>query len=111
MREKRSLAFLNNIVIERRMVSFGLRQTIRGIQEHLRVTLPRQNTDQMPFPGYEKIREKFFDNEMVDTLVNCTNKKLESYRQQISNYAKHELKDTNAVEIRSLLGVQKLRSP
>lgn len=75
------------------------------------VSLPRQNTDQMPFPGYEKIRENFFDNEMVDTLVNCTNKKLESYRQQISNYANHELKDTNAVEIRSLLGVQKLRSP
>lgn len=50
------------------MVSFGLRQTIRGIQEHLRVTLPRQNTDQMPFPGYEKIWENFFDNEMVEMI-------------------------------------------
>lgn len=69
------------------------------------VSLPRPNENQLQFPGYEKLWEKYFDSEMIERLVTCTNKKLESYRQRFSNYAKQELKATDEIEIRSLLGV------
>lgn len=42
---------------------------------------------------------------MIDTIVSCTNIKLAIYRRRFSNFAKHELKDTTAIEIRSLLGL------
>lgn len=35
---------------------------------------------------------KLFDVEMIETLVTCTNKKLDSNRRQFSNQAKHELR-------------------
>lgn len=69
------------------------------------VSLPKQNENQLQFPGYEKLWKKFFDSEMIERLVSCTNKKLESYRQRFSNHAKHELKATDEIEIRSLLGL------
>ncbi|CAK1591007.1 unnamed protein product [Parnassius mnemosyne] len=69
------------------------------------VSLPRQNPDHTRFPGYEALWLKLFDDNMIETIVSCTNKKLEVYRRQFSNYSKHELRDTNAVEIRSLFGL------
>lgn len=59
----------------------------------------------MVFTGYEKLWIKLFNDDMIDTSVTCTNKKLESYRCKFFNYAKHELKDTTNSKIRSLLGL------
>ncbi|CAG5038325.1 unnamed protein product [Parnassius apollo] len=63
------------------------------------VSLPRQNPDLTRFPGYEAFCLKLFDDNMIETIVSCANKKLEVYRHQFSNYSKHEQRDRSAVEI------------
>lgn len=70
---------------------------------HNIVSLPRPTSGHV-FLGFEKLWQQLFDAEMIETLVSCTNKKLEAYRRHFANFAKHELKDTTSIEMKSLLG-------
>lgn len=71
---------------------------------HNIINVSRPNED-LVFTSYEKLWSKLFDSSMLQTVILYTNRKLEAYRQQFSDTSRHELRDTNETEMRSLLGI------
>lgn len=64
-----------------------------------------QPTEELAFTSFQEIWSKFFDGEMLETVVLHTNQKLQSYRERFRNTHRQELKDTNETEMRSLFGL------